>query len=225
MEHCRYFVPCQECRLALGCLGIVAHIIDNRLLFAVFALLGKAAHPRTSTFGWAAEVVTIPQCEWFPVLVNDFIHAHIFMICRYVPSPFESQSVGSLGSIKHTLDEHTVDIEVRFDVIFGKIILGFLHLCRVVEAVVGLKFEVVSFDFAGKLFDFAGLFLCFWLVRSDELFQKGIHILRCFGHGVLQRIGGIVLIPHEFGFLCAQLCHLNYDRIGVETTCSVASMH
>ena len=202
MEHCCCLIPCHECRLPLRSLGIVAHIIDNRLLFAEFALLGKAAHPCTSTFGWAAEIVTIPQCEWLSVLVDDFIHTHVLMICRYVPSSFECQSVGSFSSIEHAFDEHTVDIEVGFDVIFREVILCFLHLCRVIEAVIGLKFEVFSFNLAGKLLDFLSFFVSFWLVRCNELFQKSIHILRSFGHGVLQRIGSIVLIPHKFGLFC-----------------------
>ena len=61
MEHRRHFVPRKQGGLSLGSFGIVAHIIYNRLLMARFTLFSKAAHPRSSTFGWAAEVITIPQ--------------------------------------------------------------------------------------------------------------------------------------------------------------------
>ena len=107
------------------------------------------------------------------------------MICGDVFTLFERQSIGSVRGIEHSIDENAIDIEVRFDVVFGEVILRFLHLCRVIEAVIGLKREVFTFGFTCKLLDFTRLFVGFWLIRCNQLFQESIDILWRFGHSVL----------------------------------------
>ena len=59
MKQRAHLVPSQQRRLTLRRLGKVAHIIYNRLLSAISALLRKRTHPCATTLRRSAEVVVV----------------------------------------------------------------------------------------------------------------------------------------------------------------------
>ena len=124
------------------------------------------------------------------------------MIGWDVGTLLERKSIGTVGCIEHTIYQDTIHIEVRLDFIVADIQLLVLHLCRIVETVVRLQFEVRTSRLSGKFLDGLGLGISLRLVLRDQAFQESIHILRRLRHGVLQRVGSIVGIAHQLSLLC-----------------------
>ena len=61
MEERRHLVPGDQRRLAVGRLGIVAAVIDDRQRLAQSRLLGEGTHPGTATLRGTTIVVAIEQ--------------------------------------------------------------------------------------------------------------------------------------------------------------------
>ena len=146
------------------------------------------------------------------------------MVGGNVGALLEGESVGTVGGIEDAVDEHAVNIEVCLDLVVADVEHLALHLGRIVEAVVGLELEVGAFRLAGKLLDGLGLGIGYGLVLGDEALQEGIDIVWRLGHGLLQRIGGIVGKAHELGLLGAQLGNLGDKGVGVEAAGAVAAV-
>ena len=224
MEHRRHLVPGQQRRLSFRSFGIVAHVEDDRQLLVAAALFGEAVHPCPTPLGRPAEIVAAEQGFRLAILVKHLEGLHVGMVKRDVLALFEGQSIHAVGGIEHTIDEHAVHIEIRFHLLVTHIQLLFLHLGGVIEPVVWFKFEVRAFGLAGELLNRFGFRICFWRVFRYEVFQKRIHVVRSLRHGVLQRIGGIVGVSHQFSFLRPELRHLADNGVCVVFASAVGAV-
>ena len=138
------------------------------------------------------------------------------MIGRYVLALFEVKTIYLVGSIEHTVDLYAVDIEIRFYLVVCNVEEFLLHLCGIVESVVGLQLEVITLQFLSVFFDSLGLCLSLGSVFLDELSQEAVHVLTVLRHGLLERVVGIVVVAHELSLLGTQLGYFGNDREGVE---------
>ena len=215
VEHRCHLIPRQQRRLAFWCFRTIAHVEDDGLLIPVTALFSKAIHPRTTAFCCTTVVVAIEECQRLAILVDDLEHAHIWMICRNVGTLLERQTIGPIGSIEHTIDQHAVNIEIRLYLVLADVQHGFLHLGRIVEAVVRFKLEVSTLGLLCKFLDGLCLSVSLRTVGSNQTFQEVVDVFRCLGHRVVQRIGGIAGIAHDFCLFGTQLSHLADNIIGI----------
>ena len=133
------------------------------------------------------------------------------MIGGDVCALFEGESVNAVRGIEHTVDQYAVHIEVRFHLIVRDIQHGLLHFCRIVETVVGLQLEVLTFCLLGKCLNGLCLSVGLGRILLDEVLQEGIDVVGRLGHRFLQRVGCIVGIPHDGSLLGTQLGNLAYD--------------
>ena len=102
------------------------------------ALLGKGTHPCATALGGAAEVVAVEQGDGLARAVRYLKDLHVFVVDGQVLALLEVQTVDTVSGIEDTIDLHAVDIEIRLHLILREVELCFLHLGRVVEAVVRL---------------------------------------------------------------------------------------
>ncbi len=156
MEQGANLIPCNQGRLTLWSLGVVAYIIDNRQLSPLVALLGKGTHPCTATLGRATEVVAIEEGDRLAVLVAYLEYLHVRVIGRNILALLEVQAIYAMSSIEYAIYLNAIDIEVRLDFIIGDIEHLLLHLGRIVEAVVWLELEVLALGLLCISFDFCG---------------------------------------------------------------------
>ena len=196
----------------------IPEVFDN---FARHYETGEPIHPCTTTLCRATIIIAIEARLLLAVLVEDLEDFHVGMIGRDVGTLLESKTIGAVGRIEHAIDQNTVDGEIRLDLIVTDVEHLVLHLCRIVETIVGLQMEVRTFGLAGKVLNGLGLSIGFGLVLGNEALQESIDIFRCLGHGLLQRIGGIVWIPHEFGLFGSKLGNLADKRVGIDLACAV----
>ena len=225
MEQRGHLVPSEQRRLSFRRFGVVAHVEDDGQLVVAPALLGKTVHPGTAALGGTTEVVAIEERFLLAILVEHLKHFHVGMIGRDVGTLLERKSIGTVGCIEHTIYQNTIHVEVRLDFIVADVQLLVLHLCRIVETVVGLQLEVRTGRLSGKFLDGLGLGISLRLVLRDQAFQESIHILRRLRHGVLQGVGSIVGIAHQLSLLCTQLGNLADDVVGVKLTGAVRTMN
>ena len=146
------------------------------------------------------------------------------MIEGNVRTLLEGEPVDAVGGIEHTIDKHAVHVEIRLYLIFGDVQQLLLHLGRIVETVVRLQVEVGTCCLAGIFFDIFRLSICLWRVLRNKILQESIDIVGRFCHCIIQRIGRIVGIAHNLGFLGTQLSHFAHDSISVvliSTVCTV----
>ena len=211
MEHGAHLVPCEERRLSLGRLGVVAHVIDDGQLVALSALLGEAAHPCAAPLCGPAEEVAVEQGDGLSVAVEHFKHLHVGMIGGDVLALLECQAVGAVGGVEHAIDLHTVDIEVRLHLIVGDVEHFLLHLCRVVEAVVGLQAEILALGALRVLLNGARLGVGLGRILADELCEEIVHVLHILRRGALQCEVGVGVVAHDLRLLGAQFRYLHHD--------------
>ena len=216
MEHGANLIPCNQRRLTLWSLGVVAYIIYNRQLSPLVALLGKSTHPGTATLGRTAEVVAIEKGDRLAVLVAHLEYLHIWVVGRDILALLEVQSVNTMGSIEHTVHLHAVDVEVWLNLIISDVEHLLLHLGRIIEAVVWLQLEVLALGLLSVSFDIAGFGISFRRILLDELLQEIVYILGVLRHSLLQRVLGVVVVTHQLSLLGTQLGNLGNDREGVE---------
>ena len=112
MEERGHLIPSEQRGLAFGCFRIVAHVEDDGQLVITVALLGKTIHPCAAALGRTAEVITIEERLRFVVFVEDLKDLHIWMIGRNVGALLESEPVGAIGCIEHTIDQDAVNVEI-----------------------------------------------------------------------------------------------------------------
>ena len=224
MEERRHLIPSEQRRFAFGCFRIVAHVEDDWHLVVAATLLSKAIHPRTAALRWATIIVGIEECLLLAVLVEHLEHLHVGMISRDVGALLETESVSAVGCIEHAVDEDTVDVEVRLHLVVTDIEQLVLHLCRIVETVVRLQLEVLTFRLTSEILDCLSFRIRLRLILCNEAFQKSIDIFRGLCHCLLQRIGSIVRITHKFCLLGTQLGNLAHNGVGVELTSAVGTV-
>ena len=147
------------------------------------------------------------------------------MIGGNIGTLLEGQSVGAVGGIEDAVDEHAVHIEIGLRLIVGDVEHLLLHLCRIVEAVVGLQLEVGTLGLSGKVLDGLRLSIGLRRILADKTLQEGIDVVGRLGHRLLQRIGSVVGIAHQLGLLGTQLGNLGDDGVGVVFPCAVGTMH
>ena len=137
----------------------------------------------------------------------------------------EGETIGTVGGIEHAVDEYAVHIEIGFYLVLAHIEQLLLHLCRVVETVVGLEVECRTLGLTGKSLNLLGLGIGLGCILTDEVLQKGIDILWCLGHRLLQRVRRVVGITHNLGLLGTQLGNLADDGVGVVLASAVGTMN
>ena len=186
MEKGANLIPCNQGRLTLWSLGVVAYIIDNRQLSPLVALLGKGTHPCTATLGRATEVVAVEEGDRLAVLVAYLEHLHVWVIGRNVLALLEVQAVYAMSSIEHTVHLHAVNVEVWLDLIVRDVEHLLLHLGRIVEAVVWLELEVLALGLLSISLNVAGLSISLRCILLDELLQEIVYILGVLCHRFLQ---------------------------------------
>ena len=137
------------------------------------------------------------------------------MIRRNVGTLLERQSIDAVGSIEHAVQQYAVHVEIWLYLVLADVQHGFLHLSRIVEAVVWFQLEAGTLGLLCKRLD--GLRFCIGLglVGTDQLLQEIVDVVWRLGHGVVQRIGGIAGITHQLGLFGTQLGHLahNLERV------------
>ena len=224
MEHRRHFVPGNQRGLTLRSLGTVAYIKYNRQLVPLTALLLETVHPCTTALCRTAVVVAVEQSERLAVFVNHLERLHIRMIGGNVRTLLERKAIHAVGCIKHTILKHAIDGEVGLNLVFADVQQFLLHLCRIVEAVVGLEFKVGTFRLLGKLFDSLRLCISLGTILANEVLQESIDIVRRLGHRVFQRIRGVVFVSHQLALLSTQLGNLGSNGEGVVLVCTICTM-
>ena len=196
VEHGGCLIPSKQRGLSLRSLGKVAHIIYNRQLVAQLALLSKRTHPCATSLGGSAEIVYIEQCQLLAILVHHVEHLHVLVVGRQVGTLFERKSVSLVGGKEHAIDQHRIEVEIGFHLIFREVELLFLHLSRIIEAVVRLQFEITSHGFLRIRLDGARFLIGLWRVSTNQLLEESIQIVHIFRHGIVQRVGRIILESH-----------------------------
>ena len=225
VEHGGCLIPSKQRRLSFRSLGKVAHIIYNRQLVAQLALLGKRAHPCATALGWPTEIVNIEQCQLLAILVHHVEHLHILVVGGQVGTFLERKSVSLVGGKEHAINQHRIEVEIGFHLIFREVELLLLHLSRIIETVVRLQFEISSHGFLRIRLDGARFLIGLWRASTNQLLEESVQIVHIFRHCIVQRVSRIILESHQFGLLCTQLCHLNDDGEGVEISRSVGTMN
>ena len=224
MEHRCHLIPCKQRGLTLGSLGIVAHIEDDGQLLALATLFLEAVHPCTATLGGTTEIIAIEKGFRLSILINNLKDPHVGMVCRDVGTLLECQSVNTIGSIEHTIDEHAIHIEIRLHLILRDIKQFLLHLGRIVEIVVGLQLEFGTLTLTGKILDGLCLGISLGHIGLNQVHQEVIDILGGLCHGLLKRVGSIVRITHDLSLFSAEFGNLHHDGEGVVLTCSISTM-
>ena len=224
MEHRGDVVPGEQRGLSFRGLGEVAHIEHHRLLLALVALRDELVHPGSAALGGPAVEVAVEERQRLAVLVLHLKHLHVGMVGGDVGALVERESIDAVGGVEHAVLLHAVHIEVGLHLVVADAEQLLLHLGRIVEAVVGLQLEGRPLGLAGILLDGARLGIGLRLVGGDEVAQEGIDVVGVVGHGLLQRVGGPVLVAHQLGLLGAQLGYLGHDGIGVELPRAVGAM-
>lgn len=95
-------------------------------------------HPCATALGGAAEVVAVEQGDGLARGIGDLKDLHVAVVGWQVLTLLEVQAIDAVGSIEDAIDLHAVDIEIRLHLILREVEPCFLHLGRVVEAVVRL---------------------------------------------------------------------------------------
>ena len=224
VEQCGNLIPSNQCGLPLRSLGIVGYIIYYWQLLAQTTLLSKSAHPCTTTLCWTAIWIAIEKSKQFTILIVNLIHFHIRMICRDVGTAYKSQTINTMCSIEDTINNNTIDIEIRLNLIVAQIQHFLLHLGRIIETIIRLQLKVCPHLFLGIVLDSLCLGLSLWCVLCNKLLKEAIDIVRVFSHSLLKRIRCIILISHQLPHLCSQLGNLNNNWECIELTCTVCTM-
>ena len=146
------------------------------------------------------------------------------MIGGDVITLLECQTIHTVGSIEHTIEQHTIDIEIRLHLVFGDVQQLLLHLGRIVETVIRLQLEVRASRLTGKVLDGLRLSISLRPVLGNQALQEGIDILRSLGHRALQRVGGIVGIAHQRSLLSPQFGNLHDNGEGVVAVRTISTM-
>ena len=149
------------------------------------ALLGKPVHPCTAALGGPTVVVAIEECLRLARLVEDLKHFHVGMIGGDVGALLEGESIDAVGGIEHTVNQYAVNGEIWFHLVVADVEHLSLHLCRIVEAVVGFQFEVGAFGLLRELLNGFCLGISLRLVLCYETLQEGIDIVGCLSHRFL----------------------------------------
>ena len=188
MEHGGHLVPGDQRGLTLWCLGAVANIEDDRQLVPLATLLLETVHPGSTTLRRTTVIVAIEECKALAVIVDHLIGLHVGMIGWDVCALLEREAIHAAGRIEHTVEKYAIDREIGLHFVVGDIQHLLLHLGRIVEAVIGLEFEVGTLGLAGIVLDGLRLGIGLRTVGLDQVLQEGIDIIGCLGHRVLQRI-------------------------------------
>ena len=141
VEHRLSLIPSKERWLTFWSLGIVTYVEDEWFLLTVATLLKEGTHPRTTTLCWTTEVITVEQRQLLTISIQHVKHLHILVIGRDILTLAEAKSVDTMSRIEDTVHEYGIKIEVRLHVIIRETILILLHLSRIIEAVVRLKWS------------------------------------------------------------------------------------
>ena len=88
-----------------------------------------------------------------------------------------------------------------------------------------MKLEVGSLSLTGKVLDSLRLGIGLRGVLTDETLQEGIDVFGSLGHGLLQRIGGVVGIAHNLSLLGSQLGNLDDNGEGVMLARTISTMN
>ena len=113
VEQSGHLVPCKQRRLAFRSFGIIAHIKYYRHLVPLAALLLEAVHPSSTTLCRTTEIVTIEESFTLAILIDYLEGFHVRMIQGDVSTLLEGKTVDTTCCIEHSIDKHTVYIEVR----------------------------------------------------------------------------------------------------------------
>ena len=147
------------------------------------------------------------------------------MIGRNIGALLEREAIDAIGGIEHTILQNAVNGEIRLHLVVGDIELGFLHLGRIIEAIVGLELEIGALRLLCESLNGLGLEIGLRRISGDERLQESVDILGGLGHGALQRIRGIVGIAHDLGLLSTQLGYLTGQGEGVVLLlCTIGTM-
>ena len=141
VEHRLCLIPSKERWLTLRRLSIVANVENQRFLLAVTTLLEEGTHPRTTTLCRTTEVIAIEERQLLAVSIYHVKHLHILVVSRNILTLTEAESIDTMSGIEDTIYEYRVKIEVRLHVVIREAILILLHLCRIIEAIVRLKWS------------------------------------------------------------------------------------
>ena len=151
------------------------------------------------------------------------------MVRRNIGTLLERQTVGTVSSIEHTIEQYAVDIEVGLHLVLRDVEQLLLHLSGIVEVVVGLEVEVsdgetVGHMLAGKVLDGLCLGISLGHIGLNQVRQEIVDIHWGLGHRILQRIRGIIRIAHDLGLLGTQLGNLDNQWEGIVLACSIGTM-
>ena len=104
------------------------------------------------------------------------------MIGRDILTLTEAETIDTVSRIEDTVHEYGIKIEVRLHVIIRETILVLLHLCRIIETIVGLEAEVSTLRLLSILLDSLCLSLRLRFVSLNHLMQEGIDVIRILRH-------------------------------------------
>ena len=207
MEERRDFVEGEERGLAGGRLGNVEVVADDGLGAEEGGLRFVLVHPGATVFGRPRVGVENEERERGAVGVEDFKHADLGAVNGQIGAFLEGDAEEFRGGEKRAVDEHVVELEVRFHLRLVEGVAGGADFFRVKIPVAGGGGEAARF--AGEfgvndLLNVRGLFARVGDGGRGELGEEGFGGGDVFGGLVFEDVVGVRGVAEEGGALGAE---------------------
>ncbi len=211
VEQGARIVEAQQRRFAVGSLGEVAHIDDQRPNVAgELFLVAQRGHPGAAALGRARKIVAEEQADLGAIAAAHLPDAHVGMPHRHIGALGEAQPEQAFRRVEGGLD-HPLEIEVRLDRGLIDVAASLAQLLGVVAPVPGREREVAAF-FLHQLLQRVAVGLGLRPRPRPHRVEQPAHGRLRLRHGVVEAVVGEIGIAEQAGALGAQPHHLGDDR-------------